>query len=402
MTKGALGALALLLVLCPGAPAAEDWKARAARLQKSAIVVDTHEDVPEQLEKEWVDIGTRQKTGHVDIPRWKEGGVTAPFLAAYVSAGYAASGTAAKKALEFIDLIHRLAEAHPDLRFADSVAGIRAAKADGKIAVLVGIEGGHTIEDSLGALSAFYRLGARYMTLTHTNTNHWADSAGSFFTFGFDPKKPAVHNGLTDFGRQVVLEMNRLGMLVDVSHVSEQTMADVLAVSKAPVFASHSSCRALCSLPRNMTDDMLRALARNGGVVGINFSGGFLNQKEADEDLKTIHRIGATEPNLTGKALDDYTAKMHIHDDWAHPKPTVATLADAVAHVDHAIKVAGIDHVGIGSDFDGISEVPKGLEDESKMPALTAELLKKGYSEGDIKKIMGENFLRVMRQVIGR
>jgi hypothetical protein len=199
MKKGALGFLALL-VFCQGASGAEDLKARAARLQKSAIVVDTHEDVPEQLEKEWIDIGARQKTGHVDIPRWKEGGVTAPFLAAYVPSGYAASGTAAKKALELIDLIHRLAEARQELRFADSVAGIRAAKADGKIAILIGVEGGHAIEDSLGTLSAFYRLGARYMTLTHTNTNHWADSAGSFFTFGFDPKKYVVHNGLTDFG----------------------------------------------------------------------------------------------------------------------------------------------------------------------------------------------------------
>src|SRR5262249_9124160 len=196
----------------------------------------------------------RAATGHVDIPRLKEGGVTAPFFAAYVPAAFATNGGAGKKALELIDLIHRLVESHPnDLVLADSVSEIRRAKKSGKISVLIGIEGGHAIENSLGALSAFHRLGARYMTLTHTNTNDWADSSGSFFTYGFDPKKYAVHSGLTDFGREVVLEMNRLGMLVDISHVSDKTVEDVLAVSKAPVFASHSSCRALADMPRNLT-----------------------------------------------------------------------------------------------------------------------------------------------------
>src|SRR5215471_3856548 len=213
---------------------AEDLHERAMRLHKSAIVVDTHEDVPERLEKEWADLAVRGKTGHIDIPRWREGGMTAPFLAAYVNAGFAKTGGAAMKALEFIDLIHRLVDTHPaDLVFADSVAGIRRAKRDGKIAVLIGIEGGHAIEDSLGALSSFYRLGVRYMTLTHTNSNHWADSAGSFFgSEPYDPKKARVHGGLTDQGREVVLEMNRLGMLVDVSHTSDETVADAIAVSK--------------------------------------------------------------------------------------------------------------------------------------------------------------------------
>ena len=241
------------------------------RLHKSAIIVDTHEDVPERLEKEWVDIGVRSKTGHTDIPRWREGGMTAPFLAAYVSADYAKSGGSAKKALEFIDLIHRLVDAHPaDLVFTDSVAGIREAKKNGKIAILIGIEGGHAIEDSLGALSSYYRLGVRYMTLTHTNTNNWADSAGSFWTVDFDPAKYVVHHGLTDFGKQVVLEMNRLGMLVDISHVSEDTIRDVLEVSKAPVFASHSSCRALSDIPRNLRDEQIKAIAAKGGVVMVN------------------------------------------------------------------------------------------------------------------------------------
>src|SRR5262245_21642385 len=247
--------LAFAVVAQPGARA-EGLRERALRIHRSAILVDSHEDVPERLGKAWIDIGENATTGHVDVPRLKEGGATAPFFAAYVPAAFAANGGAAKKALELIDLVHRLVESHPnDLVFADSVSGIRAAKKSGKIAVLIGIEGGHAIEDSLGTLSAFYRLGARYMTLTHTNTNDWADSSGSFFTYGFDPKKYAVHNGVTDFGKAVVLEMNRLGMLVDVSHVSDKTLADVLAVSKAPVFASHSSCRALADMPRNLTDE---------------------------------------------------------------------------------------------------------------------------------------------------
>jgi membrane dipeptidase len=196
--------------------------------------------------------------------------------------------------------------------------------------------------------------------------------------------------------------MNRIGMIVDISHVSDKTFYDTLAVTSKPVIASHSSCRALSTLPRNMTDDMLRALAKNGGVVGINFGAGFINQKEADKDLADIKRIGGSEPNLTGKALDDYADNMYLKDDWRHPQPNTSTLEDVVANIDHVVKVAGIDHVGIGSDYDGIARVPKGLEDVSKMPALTAALLKRGYSEADIKKIMGENFLRVMRQVIGK
>ncbi|HEY7573652.1 MAG TPA: membrane dipeptidase, partial [Thermoanaerobaculia bacterium] len=199
--------------------APKDYKAMAARLHRHAIVVDTHEDVPERLQKEWVDIGVRNATGHVDIPRLKLGGVGAAFFAAYVSSSYAKEGGSSRKALELIDLIRDLAASHKELAFADSVAGIRRARRQGKIAILIGIEGGHAIEDSLGALGAFYSLGVRYMTLTHTNTNGWADSAGSFWSWDFDPKKSVVHDGLSPLGREVVLEMNRLGMLVDISHV---------------------------------------------------------------------------------------------------------------------------------------------------------------------------------------
>jgi membrane dipeptidase len=230
------------------------------------------------------------------------------------------------------------------------------------------------------------------MTLTHFRDNNWADSSTD---------KPK-HNGLTEFGKDVVREMNRIGMIVDISHVSDKAFYDALAVTTKPVIASHSSCRAISEFPRNMTDDMFRALAKNGGVVGINFGGGFLNQKEADNDMRNINAIGSAEPNLTGKALDDYHAEMHMKNDWAHPRKSMASLDDVVAHIDHVVKIAGIDHVGIGSDFDGISDSPQGLEDESKMPALTAALLKHGYSEPDIKKIMGGNFLRVMREVVGK
>jgi len=394
MKRLALGLAVLLALGMAGSAPAEDLKARAARLVKSAIVVDTHEDVPEQLEKEWVDIGVRQKTGHVDIPRWKEGGVTAPFLAAYVSSGYAASGGSAKKALEFMDLIHRLAESHPELVFADSVAGIRAAKKNGRIAVLIGIEGGHAIEDSLGALSAFYRLGARYMTLTHTNTNHWADSAGSFFTFGFDPKKSAVHDGLTEFGREVVLEMNRLGMLVDISHVSDKTFGDVLEVSKAPVFASHSSCRALADMPRNLTDEQIKAIGAKGGVVMINFSSTFVDQKVVDDFKARKAALAGKAAELAERYKDDPKKRdaevSALLDNLQRPRANWTAVVD---HIERVMKIAGPQAVGLGTDYDGIDDPPEGLEDVSKLPVVAEELLRRGHSEEVVRGVLGENFL---------
>ncbi|HKD17533.1 MAG TPA: dipeptidase [Thermoanaerobaculia bacterium] len=390
-------AAVLALVWAAHPALADDLHERALALQKSAIVVDTHEDVPEELQKKWADLAVRGATPQVDIPRWREGGVTAPFLAAYVSADFATSGGSAMKALEFIDLIHRLVEAHPnDLVFADSVEGIRNAKKDDKIAVLIGIEGGHAIEDSLGALSAFYRLGVRYMTLTHTNTNDWADSSGSFFGADpYDPKKTAVHGGLTDRGREVVLEMNRLGMLVDVSHVSDKTMADAIAVSKAPVFASHSSCRALANMPRNVTDDEIRAIAAKGGVVMVNVSSLFLDQRSVDAyvaakaalqpRLAEVRRKYAGDP----KARDAEVAKL-----LATLKYPDADWARAVDHIEHVLKVGGPGSAGIGTDFDGIEDPPRGLEDVAKLPRLTEELLRRGHSEEEVRGILGENFLR--------
>jgi membrane dipeptidase len=375
---------------------------RALALQKSAIVVDTHEDVPEQLQKEWADLSVRGKTGHVDIPRWREGGVTAPFLAAYVSADFATSGGSAKKALEFIDLIHRLVEAYPrDLVFADSVAGIRQAKKDGKIAILIGIEGGHAIENSLGALSAFSRLGVRYMTLTHTNTNDWADSSGSFFGADpYDPKKTVVHDGLTEHGREVVLEMNRLGMMVDVSHVSDKTMADAIAVSKAPVFASHSSCRALSNLPRNVTDDQIRAIAKSGGVIMVNLSSLFLDQGAVDA---YVAAKGALQPRIAEvrerlrndpKKRDEEIARLvaTIH----YPDTNWTRFAD---HIEHVIRVGGPQAAGLGTDFDGIEDPPAGMEDVSKLPKLTEELLRRGHSEEEVRGVLGENFLKFWDRV---
>ncbi len=373
----------------------EDVKPQAAQLHKSAIVVDTHEDVPYRLEREWVDLSARSKTGHIDIPRLTEGGVTAGFFAAYVPAAYAERGGSAKKALEMIELVHRLAESHQELVFADSVTGIRAAKRNGKIAVLIGIEGGHAIEDSLAALSAFYRLGVRYMTLTHTNTNNWADSSGAFFRPDFDPKKYAVHGGLTPFGRQVVIEMNRLGILVDISHVSDKTLEDVLEVSRAPVFASHSSCRALSDIPRNLTDEQIRAIAAKGGVVMVNVSSMFLDQKVVD-DFRA--QRAALAPKMAEIA-------ERLREDPAKRDSEISRLLDAVErrrarwtaavdHIEHILKIAGPESVGLGTDFDGIEDPPRGLEDVSKLPLLTEELLRRGHSESVVRGVLGENFLR--------
>ncbi|HMF10453.1 MAG TPA: dipeptidase [Thermoanaerobaculia bacterium] len=389
------GLLLACLILLPAAHA-ETLAERAARLQRSAIVVDTHEDLPEELQKQWIDIGVRQKTGQVDIPRLKEGGVTAPFFAAYVPARFAETGGSAKKALELIDLIRRLVEARPaDLVFADSPEGVRAAKRNGKIAVLIGIEGGHAIENSLGALSAFTRLGARYMTLTHTNSNAWADSAGSFFTYGFDPKKYAVHNGLTDFGRQVVLEMNRLGMLVDVSHVSDKTIEHVLAVSKAPVFASHSSCRALANMPRNLSDDQIRAIGAKGGVVMINFSSTFLDQRVID-DYVAKKKAAEREIALLSERYkaDPGKRDTEIAAVFDRIQRIRAPWTAVVDHIEHALKIGGPQSVGLGTDYDGIDDPPEGLEDISRLPRITEELLRRGHSEEEVRGVLGENFLK--------
>jgi membrane dipeptidase len=301
---------------------------------------------------------------------------------------YYKGSEAVRRTLDFRDKMQEVFDKYPDqIGLATSADDIQRLVGKGKIAAVLTIEGGHQIADDLAVLRMYHRLGILSMTLTHFRSNSWADSATA----------PAEHNGLTDFGKSVIREMNRIGMIVDVSHVSDKTFYDTLAVSTKPVIASHSSCRAFVDFPRNMSDDMLRALATNGGVVGVNFNSGFLSQRDAELARQKIAARNKQEPDLTGSALDEYARKGWLDSSNGNPAVGTATLDDAVACIDHVVKIAGIDHVGIGSDFDGVSIVPQGLEDESKMPAITAALLRKGYSERDIHKIMGDNVMRVIR-----
>jgi membrane dipeptidase len=383
-------ALALLLLAVTPIYAARRVVKPVPKPVPAGITVDTHADTPTEFLAHPFDLGTLNTRGHFDYPRMKAGGLDAEFFAAYVPAKYANKGAAAF-CLKIMETIHEMVDAYPTwVRFATSTEGIKSAVAANHRAILIGIEGGHAIEDSLDILRAFYRFGARYMTLTHTNTNNWADSSGG----------EAIHNGLTPFGKEVVLEMNRLGMLVDVSHVSDKTFYDVIEVSKAPVIASHSSARALAHAPRNMTDDMLIALAKNGGVAMVNFYPVFLSDEVAkasmarEEKLKPeIAALKAKDPS-EGAVYEAGLRELMT----ANPLPKVSWTV-IVDHIDHMVKVAGIDHVGIGSDFDGIGEVPEGMEDVSKLPAIRTELKRRGYSDDDVRKIMGENFMRVFAEV---
>ena len=347
-------------VLMAQTPVRKISDAEVQRVHKSALLIDTHNDSPneqagEDREGPDFDIGLDAPRGHTDLARLKQGGVGGVFFVSYVAAKYAGNGAYAR-GMTFVDSIHRdIVDRYPqDFALATTAAEIEAAHKQGKIAALIGLEGGHAIEDNLDKLREFYRRGVRYMTLTHANTNNWADSSGDF-------DKPDIphHNGLTDFGKDVVREMNRLGMLVDISHVADKTFWDALEVSRAPLIASHSSSRAIANVPRNMTDEMIVALAKKGGVIQVNFNCGFLTTDQ----------------------------------------PPRATLADVVTHIDHIRKIAGIDALGIGSDFDGVNCTPVGLEDVSKFPNLTRALLEKGYSAAEIRKIYGGNLLRVMRAV---
>ncbi|MDX2031554.1 MAG: dipeptidase [Blastocatellia bacterium] len=377
MPKSALRSIAALSLSCllavPALPQDSAKEARlrkrAAQLHRQAIVIDTHNDVTSPLTDEGYDLGARDASGKIqtDIPRMKEGGLDAEFFAIYVASSYAREGGAARRALDMIDGVYEQVRRHPQsLEMAYTAADIRRIHRAGRAAALMGIEGGHAIEDSLSALRQFYRLGVRYMTLTHTNTNNWADSAG-----GINNPAEKKFGGLSEFGKEVVLEMNRLGMMVDVSHVGDETFWDCIETSQAPLIASHSSCRALTNVPRNLTDEMLQAIGKKGGVVMINFYNGFINTEYA--------KPGGPPP---AKAAE------------------TATLDMLMAHFDHAIKLAGIDHVGIGSDFDGVDGLlPGGMEDVSKLPTITYELLKRGYSEADVRKVLGENLLRVMADV---
>ena len=369
--------------------------AEVKKVHRSAILIDTHNDVTSRT-VDGFDIGPRSKDGHSDFVRMKEGGMTATFFAVFVGANYVEGNKSAHRTLQMIDTVRRdIVERHPnDVVFATTADEIVKAKKKGKLAALMGIEGGHAIEDDLRLLRDYYDLGIRYMTLTHSNTNNWADSSGDMTKEGVQH-----HNGLTDFGKQVVREMNRIGMMVDISHVADKTFWDVLEVSQAPPFASHSSCRAISNIPRNMTDEMIQALAKKGGVVQINFGCEFLNQKSADsspfsnpQTMATLERQVAAAANaaerqaLIRKLMDEY-------------KVAPATIDDVVAHIDHIRQIAGIDAVGLGSDFDGVGCVPEGLADTSQWPNLTRKLLERGYAASDIRKVYGGNLLRVMRAV---
>jgi membrane dipeptidase len=383
----------LLLLIMPTLSSAQSVSDQAKKLHSSSIVIDTHDDTTQRLLDPKFDLAIRHNDGNIDIPRMKEGGLDAIFFSIWISSKILGP-EAVKKALDQIDAVRETVRKNPkDLVLAASVADIREAKKQQKIAVLMGVEGGHMMGNDLSVLRTFAALGVRYMTLTHMDNNEWADSSTD---------KP-VHNGLTDFGKDVIREMNRLGIIVDISHVSDKTFYDALETSKAPVLASHSSCRALCVAPRNMTDDMIRDLAKHGGVIQINYHVGFLSQEFRDyekahpEAEKEIHdevdkRCGGNE------ACKLSTGDQVVRDFMQAGKLPKVDWTVIVDHIDHALKIAGADHVGLGSDFDG-AVMPLGMQDVSHIPQITDALLKKGYSESDIHKILGENTLRVLTQV---
>jgi membrane dipeptidase len=368
------------------------WK-RAVAIHRKAIVIDSHNDITTPMTNDDYDLGGPPPVPYrTSLDRMKEGGLTAEFFSVYIKPEYVTKGGAARRTLDMIDSVYRAVERHPnDLMFATSVADIRRAKKQGKIAALMGIEGGHAIEDSLPTLREFYRLGVRYMTLTWNNTNNWADA-------GRGEKK---HNGLSDFGKEVVLEMNRLGMMVDVSHVSDKTMSDALDVSKAPIIASHSSARALSNVPRNIPDDLLKKIADKGGVIQVNFYTGFVDAATVGPQSEARDaRLKAEQDAINAKYKDDPERRGEESDklEAANPLPPLP-ISKLIEHIDHIVKVAGIDHVGIGADFDGANDMPEGARDVSMLPNITYELLKRGYSEKDIRKILGENLLRVFGEV---
>jgi membrane dipeptidase len=399
MTKRTL-AVAVALVSAVFTHAQTPVSKKALEIQNSSIVIDTHADTPQRFLDENYDIGSTdpKDRGHISLDKAKAGNLGAEFFSIWVEPE-TNQGHFAHHTLDLIDSVYEQAARHPDrMMMAFSVADIERAHREHKLAALLGIEGGHSIENDIRLLRDYYRLGVRYMTLSWSNTNEFADSSG-------DINNPKVehHNGLTDGGKQIVLEMNRLGMLVDISHVADKTFYDAIAVSKAPVIASHSSSRTLTNHPRNMTDDMLRAVAKNGGVVQVNFYSAFVDEnfrkaaeaqaKDRDAatkaDAELLKAAGKTVTSLDGDRVErEWYAKI--------PRPPLSSLID---HVDHIAKVAGIDHVGLGSDFDGVNgATPEGIDSAADLPKITQALLDRGYSAGDIRKILGGNLLRVFRE----
>ncbi len=375
--------------------------AKARAIHDSALIIDTHADTPQRFLDEGFDIGSTDPNdlGHISLDKAKRGNLGAEFFSIWVEPE-TNQGHYARHTFDLIDSVYEQAAKHPDrMMMAFSVADIERAHKEHKLAALMGIEGGHSIEADMHLLRDYYRLGVRYMTLSWSNTNEWADSSGDI-----NDEKVQHHNGLTDFGKQVVLEMNRLGMMVDISHVADKTFWDAIATTKAPVIASHSSARALTNAPRNMTDDMLRAVAKNGGVVQVNFFNGFI-----DDDFRKAAEAQRKDEAAAVKAYSDklkaegkepsYVDLDRIEREWLAkiPRPPLKSLID---HMDHIAKVAGIDHVGLGSDFDGVSgATPQGIDSAADLPKITQALLDRGYSADDIHKILGGNLLRVFREV---
>ena len=374
---------------------------RAQKIHDSALIIDTHADTPQRFLDEGFDIGSTDPNdiGHISLDKVRRGNLSAEFFSIWVEPE-TNQGHFARHTFDLIDAVYDQATRHPDrMMMAFSTTDIESAHREHKLAALMGIEGGHSIEADIHLLRDYYRLGVRYMTLSWSNTNEWADSSGDIN----DPKIQH-HNGLTDLGKQVVLEMNQLGMMVDISHVADKTFWDAIATTKAPVIASHSSARALVDAPRNMTDDMLKAVAKNGGVVQVNFFNGFIDEnfRKAEEaqraDQNAAREKYMAQMRSEGKEVN-YIELDRIEREWIAkiPRPPLKSLID---HIDHIAKVAGVDHVGLGSDFDGVSgATPQGIDSAADLPKITQALLDRGYSAEDIHKILGGNLMRVFREV---
>ena len=372
------------------AAAASQPQNRAGEVHRRALVLDTHADTTQQMIYEGFDLGARASQGHIDIPRMREGGLDAVFFSIWMP-GTLSGPEVVKRSLRQIDAVREQVRLHPqDLVLATTAAKVREAQGQGKIAALMGMEGGHMIDDDLGVLRMYAELGVRYLTLTHFQNNHWADSSTD------EPE----HDGLTEFGKDVVRELNRLGVMVDISHVSDKTFYDALEISKAPLMASHSSCRAISDHPRNMSDEMIRALAKKGGVIQINYEITFLSQEARDAKAAEGERVQDLDTRfdeLCGENTACEIRESERLDREAMEKGDLPQVSwqKIVEHIDHVVKLVGPDHVGLGSDFDGAS-MPLGMDDVSKLPRLTEALLSKGYREEDIEKILGGNLLRVM------
>jgi membrane dipeptidase len=372
--------------------AADDIAERAHKLHFSSIVLDTHDDTTQRFFSKDFDLGKRNPDGHIDIPRMREGGMNGIFFSIWID-GRIMGPPAVQKALDQIDAVHENVRKYSkDMVFCRTADEVRRAHAQGKIAALIGVEGGHMIGNDIRVLRMFGDLGVRYMTLSHFYNDEWADSSTD---------KP-VHNGLTDFGKDIVREMNRQGIMVDISHVSDKTFYDALEVSKAPLIASHSSCRALCNHVRDMSDDMIKALAAKGGVIQINYEQSFIDQAYKDASEKLSGGVVAQFDQFKKECGDDqecFGRKMQEQEKQAVAEGKLPHVSweRIIDQIDHAVKLAGADHVGLGSDFDGAT-MPEGMEDCSKLPKITEALLRKGYSEDDIRKILGGNTLRVMEQ----